>query len=259
MKFLWLILLLGYISCQNKPREKNVHQLTLANYKGTTNVESPTTLRKPKPIDLSTADTSYWFRYEGRINGYEVSVYSIRERRAAAQTEEATQKSSAVAALLIFKHRDGTKFQVIAQSFNDRHISQQNWENNWEEKDSYTYVPYDFNRIFTLSEESSEATARGIEESPFFFGDVDFDGKDELIVCRYKDGKYNRYNCFECYDIRVTQQGRSATQITYPPFDYLRVDLPTLIRRNERFIPGAGMGLMTPIRLSNNAPKTHLL
>lgn len=206
-QYLWIIALVVCTACHNNRTAKSTHELTLANYKGKAKQEASIQLRNETPIDLSTADTSYWFRYGGRINGYEVSVYNILNR--------------STAALLVFKHRDGTKFHVVAPSFNDQHIRQQNWENNWVDKDSYIYVSYDFNRIFTLSEESDEATSNGLEKSPFFFGDVDFDGEDELITCRYKDGQYNRYNCFECFDIKVTRQGRSVNRITYPPFDYL--------------------------------------
>lgn len=218
MKHLWIILLLGCTACHNNQTAKSAHEQTLANYKGKAVLENTATLRKEKPIDLSVADTTYWFRYADRIHDYQVSVYTITERQAISEPSQPKQKSSAYAVLLKFEHQDGTKFHVIAPSFNVHHILQQEWENNGKVKDSYTYRPYNFNETYCLSEEVS---GTGIEESPFFFGDIDFDGEDELIVCRYKDFAYNRYNCFECFDIELSHNGRFAKRITYPPFDYL--------------------------------------
>ncbi|MBO5188526.1 MAG: hypothetical protein J6B59_04455 [Alistipes sp.] len=218
MKWLWIILLLGCTACRSNQTAKSAHEQTLANYKGMASLENTATLRKEKPIDLSVADTTYWFHYAGRIHGYQVSVYRITKRLSIEEISQPQQTSSACAVLLTFEHQDGSKFQVFAPSFNVQHILQQEWENNEATKDSYTYIPYNFNKTYSLSDEES---VTGIEESPFFFGDVDFDGEDELIVCRYKDFAYNRYNCFECFNIELSCGGRSAKRMTYPPFDYL--------------------------------------
>lgn len=157
-----------------------------------------------------------YIQYKGEINGYKVGVYYELSRIEEPSTMNRLTHTHKPA-FILFKHKDGSRFEVFTQSFNDWHINNQDAISDYSVSE-YEYPHYDFNKAYNLNDELSIATGTNLEESPFFFGDVDFDGEDELMVCEYKIPRYNRYNC---YDIEVSSSGRNAKLLTASPFFHL--------------------------------------
>lgn len=153
-----------------------------------------------------------YIQYKGEINGYKVGVY-YEYSRDSSTMNRLTHKP----AFILFKHKDGSRFEVVTNSFNYRHIEYQDVISDYSVSE-YEYPHYDFNKTYNLNDEVSNASDTHLEESPFFFGDVDFDGEDELIVCGYKIPRYNLYNC---YDIEVSSSGRNVKLLNVPPFIHL--------------------------------------
>lgn len=195
------------------------------------------------PLDSSWK----YIQYKGEINGYKVGVYYELPKEPSTMNRPTYSP-----AFILFKHKDGNRFEVFTSSFNYRHIENQDVMSDYSVSE-YEYPHYDFNKTYNLNDEIYSAIDTNLEESPFFFGDVDFDGEDELIVCGYKIPRYNRY---DCYDIEMSSSGRNAKLLTASPFFHLVGRFSKFDKENKIIETWSRSGDYDNYQIINNGKET---
>lgn len=235
--YILILLLLALTSCKGyynkKTSEAQGEELLIEAYEG---------------YDSLNKNWKY-IQYKGEINGYKVGVYYEYSREPSTMNRLTHTRKSA---FIFFKYKDGSRFEVVTNSFNYSHIEYQDVTSDYSVSE-YEYPHYDFNKAYNLNDELSIATGTNLEESPFFFGDVDFDGEDELIVCGYKIPRYNLYNC---YDIEMSSSGRNAKLLTVPPFIHLVGRFSKFDKENKIIETWSRSGDYDNYKIINNGTET---
>ena len=151
---------------------------------------------------LSCTDSSISINYKQQVNGYYVSVKvfadSIQEEHF---SDIVTRKAE-----LTFK-KDGQELIIENPCYADRSLIVDSLTNGM----AIDYTPFEM---------SESGTFRG-NQSPFFFFDVDFDGKDELLVCLWEGMGYRGYHAYQAYETNVGSGTHQLTPMQEAPFNEL--------------------------------------
>lgn len=138
-----------------------------------------------------------FIKYNQPVNGYTIKVMCFPDT--AYDKDRETEIWGG--ALLCFEKDDGSKFYIYNESYSDSILY---YVNNEPVKDGLVlnidYLPKKENDYLS-------------ENSPFFFQDLDFDGKDELVINNWRRAIRN-CNTYDVYKI----DGMNTELVTTPPF-----------------------------------------
>ena len=185
MKYIYLVnIIVLMVSCGNR--------------RNTTNYESLLTLEQSEHPEKSHYSTPrVYVTYNQIVNGYKVNIIWFPWNGA----------SEVGDAFINFVHQSGTpKFTIASShytSLDTRILADSAGTFTDGQKFLLDYNPPRIDRFFD-------------GHSPFFFRDIDFDGKDELLITEWQGGAKgsSKYDAYKIYDYH-------AEKLTRKPFDYI--------------------------------------
>ena len=146
-----------------------------------------------------TVSQSITLIYKRPVNGYNVSVEWLGA--------EIIDEYLAFGDVLIhFKKNDGTGFTVHNNAYWDEGLKVSDIEQMGNKTIELKYIPKDDTYLAT--------------RSPFYFADMDFDGRDELVIVGWKGGRHYAH-IYDVYDISDYYADKKTT----PPFDNIELDI----------------------------------
>lgn len=185
-----MILLIG---C--KPKVENQRTIN-------TIVQETTTATVPANVvsDFVPQDSSRtYIHYRQYINGYKVEVEWLKG-------DYIDEHLVFGDVLIHFIKEDGKGYTVHNPMY---------WDERLNAKEVRTKTGATFEIDYTLKNDKYLAT-----NTPFYFEDMDFDGKDELVVVEWKGGRQSAH-VYVVYDINDYY----ADKITSPPFDHIEQNI----------------------------------
>lgn len=147
--------------------------------------------------------------YRQRVNGYQVEAELID-----INTDWPMAMSSA---LLHFSKDDGKCFTVFVDWFGDPSITAE------------VLLAHKGMRYVTDYEPADDPYLAS--NSPFYFADMDFDGRDELVIVEWLCGR-GLANMYDVYAV----EDYYADRITSPPFDYIEKNTTTFIPEKKQIV-----------------------
>lgn len=166
--------------------QKGVQQDIINNIDST---QTTDTISKPEVL----------IKYKSPVNGYNVSVEWLGA--------EIIDDDLAFGDVLIhFKKNDGTGFTVHNIAYWDEGLNVSDIETKTSKTIELEYIPKNDKYLAT--------------RSPFYFADMDFDGRDELVIVGWKGGRHYAH-IYDVYDISDYYADKKTT----PPFDNIELDI----------------------------------
>lgn len=152
-----------------------------------------------------------YIKYKQQVNGYDVSVICLID------TVRNTDYNPMAINGHGFIHFQNDRHEFIVENplFSDNNLSQNKGRLKNEMLIEMDYIPFkptnntQNNMIFNNS------------ESPFFFLDIDFDGKKELIVTLFGGMGHHGHNAYEAYKISAINNRCVLSSMQGEPFDEL--------------------------------------
>lgn len=135
-----------------------------------------------------------FIEYAQLVNGYKVNVEFL-------SYTPVGELSEIGHATLHFSHKDGYGFSVTCEYYSDVAL----YRNEYIVKDN-DHIKLDY-----IAKDHEYLPS----ESPFYFADMDFDGRQELVVVNWVSGGKGGH-CYDVYDIDAKH---NLIQKTKPPFD----------------------------------------
>lgn len=134
--------------------------------------------------------------YRQKVNGYKVNVLWLSYCQEGEESEMGQ-------AIMHFTHNDGDDFYVYCPSYSDSHLYQNGYIVKDDDHIALDYVQKDNEYLASAS--------------PFYFSDMDFDGKDELVIVNWVSGAKGGH----IYDVYEIHQ-HEAIKKSNPPFNDLQ-------------------------------------
>ena len=174
-------------------------------YKVSSNASWVQELKQRNPLKDSTNITSVYFRYDTIVNGYEVSgiFYPIYQEDYKNDSWGGWSSESGV--YMVFHNvQTGNEFTLnkmgkwISDNDNSEYFMSSNILDIF--SNSFKGFGKDDAYIFKYHDEQTCSENPLLLDADFQFADVDFDGKDELVICNHGGGPRG-CNSFDLYDI----------------------------------------------------------
>lgn len=144
--------------------------------------------------DVASKYPEVHIEYKQRIKGYKVNV-KFHSYAPAGELSEIGQTT------LHFSHKDGHDFYVSCPYYSDPYLYLNEYIVRDNDNIKLDYVPKDDEYLAT--------------KSPFYFSDMDFDGREELVVVNWASGGKGGHS----YDVYDIDEDYSLHKKENPPFD----------------------------------------
>ena len=162
-----------------------------------------------QPETLMDENVKTVIEYRQAVNGYRVEAEVIDFH-----FDGLMALSSA---LLHFRKDDGRGFSVFVEYYGDKSITHEILMNQKGMRYLIDYLPADKQYLAT--------------NTPFYFSDMDFDGREELVIVEWMCGRQfaNMYDVYEVEDYY-------ADKMTSPPFDHIEEYTTTFIPEKKQIV-----------------------
>lgn len=152
-----------------------------------------------------------FIEYNQDVNGYKINVEFLSYCHV-------NELSEIGYAIIHFTHNSGHEFYVTSQHYSDVHL----YRHEYVVRDN-EHIKLDY---FVKDDEYLPS------KSPFYFSDMDFDGKEELIIVNWISGGKGGHS----YDIYDIDDSYNVIKKTSPPFDDIQQYFSTFDKQSQTIV-----------------------